>query len=134
MKKKYTKKQIQEAISYWQKQLRTGNYKKVNESYDDDDDDDKYKRLLRNEQYTRRLRAKMSSIRGVGNVDLEIDDDTVGVAFTKPQLSDSELVEKTLAAIKDIGMYVEENPSNLSHDGFNDDSVPHTYVEFKRND
>ena len=129
MKKKYTKKQIQEAISYWQKQLITGNYKKVNESYDD-----KYKRLLRNEQYTRRLRAKMSSIRGVGNIDLEIDDDSVSVAFTKPQLSDSELVEKTLSAIKDIGMYVEENPLDLSHDGFNDDSVPHTYVEFKRND
>ena len=37
MKKKYTKKQITEAISYWQKQLRAGNYKKVNESrYDTD--------------------------------------------------------------------------------------------------
>ena len=37
MKKRYTKKQIQEAINYWEKQLRTGNYKKVNESrYDTD--------------------------------------------------------------------------------------------------
>ena len=32
MKKKYTKKQITEAIAYWEKQLRAGNYKKVNES------------------------------------------------------------------------------------------------------
>ena len=29
MKKKYTKKQIQEAINYWTKQLKLGNYKKV---------------------------------------------------------------------------------------------------------
>ena len=37
MKKKYTKKQITEAIAYWQKQLKLGNYKKVNESrYDTD--------------------------------------------------------------------------------------------------
>ena len=35
MKKKYTKKQITEAIAYWQKQLRAGNYKKVNESVND---------------------------------------------------------------------------------------------------
>ena len=35
MKKTYTKKQIQEAISYWEKQLRAGNYKKVNESIND---------------------------------------------------------------------------------------------------
>lgn len=28
MKKKYTKKQIQEAINYWTKQLKLGNYKK----------------------------------------------------------------------------------------------------------
>lgn len=32
MKKKYTKKQIQEAIKYWEKQLKAGNYKKLNES------------------------------------------------------------------------------------------------------
>ena len=32
MKKKYTKKQILESIKYWQKQLRAGNYKKLNES------------------------------------------------------------------------------------------------------
>ena len=32
MKKKYTKKQIIEAIAYWEKQLRTGNYRKLNES------------------------------------------------------------------------------------------------------
>ena len=32
MKKTYTKKQIQEAISYWRKQLKAGNYRKVNES------------------------------------------------------------------------------------------------------
>ena len=31
MKKQYTKKQIQEAISYWKKQLAEGNYRKVNE-------------------------------------------------------------------------------------------------------
>ena len=30
--KKYTRKQIQEAIAYWKKQLAKGNYKKVNES------------------------------------------------------------------------------------------------------
>ena len=32
MKKTYTKKQIQEAIFYWQKQLNSGNYRKVVES------------------------------------------------------------------------------------------------------
>ena len=32
--KKYTRKQICEAISYWKKQLRAGNYKRVNESID----------------------------------------------------------------------------------------------------
>ena len=32
MKKKYTKKQITEAIAYWKKQLSTGNYLKINES------------------------------------------------------------------------------------------------------
>lgn len=32
MKKQYTKKQITEAIAYWEKQLRAGNYKKINES------------------------------------------------------------------------------------------------------
>ena len=32
MKKRYTKKQICEAIAYWKKQLRAGNYKKINES------------------------------------------------------------------------------------------------------
>ena len=30
-KAKYTKKQIQESIRYWQKQLKLGNYKKLNE-------------------------------------------------------------------------------------------------------
>lgn len=35
MKKKYTKKQICEAIAYWKKQLKSGNYKKINESLDD---------------------------------------------------------------------------------------------------
>ena len=34
MKKTYTKKQITEAIAYWEKQLKLGNYKKVNESND----------------------------------------------------------------------------------------------------
>ena len=29
--KQYTKKQIQEAIAYWEKQLSTGNYLKINE-------------------------------------------------------------------------------------------------------
>lgn len=33
MKKTYTKKQITEAIAYWEKQINAGNYKKVNESY-----------------------------------------------------------------------------------------------------
>ena len=32
MKKAYTKKQIKEAIAYWEKQLKAGNYRKVNES------------------------------------------------------------------------------------------------------
>lgn len=32
MKKRYTKRQILESIKYWQKQLRAGNYKKLNES------------------------------------------------------------------------------------------------------
>ena len=32
MKKQYTKKQITEAIAYWKKQLKLGNYKKVYES------------------------------------------------------------------------------------------------------
>ena len=31
MKNKYTKKQIIEAIAYWQKQLDLGNYRKINE-------------------------------------------------------------------------------------------------------
>lgn len=31
MKKTYTRKQIQEAISYWERQLAEGNYRKVNE-------------------------------------------------------------------------------------------------------
>ena len=35
MKKTYTKKQIQEAINYWEKQLRIGNYERVNESAND---------------------------------------------------------------------------------------------------
>ena len=34
MKKTYTKKQIQEAIAYWKKQLAKGNYRKVNEDMD----------------------------------------------------------------------------------------------------
>lgn len=33
MKKQYTKKQITEAIAYWEKQLKLGNYKRVDESY-----------------------------------------------------------------------------------------------------
>ena len=33
MKKKYTKKQITEAIAYWKKQLKAGNYKKIDESF-----------------------------------------------------------------------------------------------------
>lgn len=37
MKKKYTKKQIQEAISYWEKQLSLGNYKKLNEDENEND-------------------------------------------------------------------------------------------------
>ena len=37
MKKTYTKKQIQEAIAYWQKQLAKGNYRKVNESSDENE-------------------------------------------------------------------------------------------------
>lgn len=32
MKKQYTKKQIQEAISYWKKQLAKGDYRRMNES------------------------------------------------------------------------------------------------------
>ena len=32
MKKRYTKKQIEESIKYWQKQLNSKNYKKLNES------------------------------------------------------------------------------------------------------
>ena len=35
MKKKYTKKQIQEAIKYWKNQLKFGNYKKLNENFED---------------------------------------------------------------------------------------------------
>ncbi len=34
MKKTYTKKQIQEAIAYWEKQLKAGNYRKVNEAFE----------------------------------------------------------------------------------------------------
>ena len=34
MKKSYTKRQIQEAIAYWKRQLVKGNYCKVNESLD----------------------------------------------------------------------------------------------------
>lgn len=32
MKKQYTRKQIVEAINYWKKQIRLGNYKKLNEN------------------------------------------------------------------------------------------------------
>ena len=32
MKKQYTRKQITEAIAYWEKQLKAGNYKRVDES------------------------------------------------------------------------------------------------------
>ena len=32
MKKQYTRKQIQEAISYWKKQLAKGDYRKANET------------------------------------------------------------------------------------------------------
>ena len=36
MKKRYTKKQIMESIAYWKKQLKIGNYRKLNENkYDD---------------------------------------------------------------------------------------------------
>jgi hypothetical protein len=35
MKKQYTRKQIVEAINYWKKQIRLGNYKSLNESNDD---------------------------------------------------------------------------------------------------
>ena len=35
MKKKYTRKQITEAIAYWKKQLNEGNFKRLNESYDE---------------------------------------------------------------------------------------------------
>lgn len=45
--KKYTKKQIQEAINYWKKQLKIGNYKKLNESYGYDNDDE----LLNNQEF-----------------------------------------------------------------------------------
>ena len=37
MKKRYTKKQIQESIAYWKKQLKLGNYKKLNESLNDEE-------------------------------------------------------------------------------------------------
>jgi len=37
MKKTYTKKQIQEAIAYWKKQLAKGNYRKVDEAIALDD-------------------------------------------------------------------------------------------------
>lgn len=33
MKKQYTKKQIMEAIAYWKKQLKLGNYKKLDEGW-----------------------------------------------------------------------------------------------------
>lgn len=33
MKKQHTKKQITEAIAYWQKQLKAGNYKKLDEGW-----------------------------------------------------------------------------------------------------
>ena len=35
MKKKYTRKQILESIKYWKDQIKKGNYKKLNESYND---------------------------------------------------------------------------------------------------
>lgn len=43
MKKKYTKKQIQEAIKFWEKQLKAGNYKKINESINLSENADAYK-------------------------------------------------------------------------------------------
>ena len=52
MKKAYTKRQIQEAISYWEKQLAKGNYKKINEAsitdpgYVDPDDGSRYYALV----------------------------------------------------------------------------------------
>ena len=49
MKKRYTKKQICEAISYWERQLAKGNYRKVNESEDqlsDEEIKDKIERVM----------------------------------------------------------------------------------------
>ena len=49
MKKQYTKKQIQEAINYWKKQLKCGNYKKITESYYYYDYDDT--KLINNQEF-----------------------------------------------------------------------------------
>ena len=60
--KTYTKKQICEAIAYWEKQLKRGNYKKINESgqaighefelwFDDDEDEEKAQRLYKANPY-----------------------------------------------------------------------------------
>lgn len=46
MKKKYTKKQIQEAINYWKKQLKLGNYKKINESAPKTEQDDNITQII----------------------------------------------------------------------------------------
>ena len=37
IKTEHTRKQIQESIKYWQKQLKLGNYKKLNESLNDEE-------------------------------------------------------------------------------------------------
>ena len=42
MKKPYTKKQIREAIAYWESQLKAGNYRKVNEAEDEVEAEDEF--------------------------------------------------------------------------------------------
>lgn len=66
MKKTYTKKQITEAIAYWQKQLREGNYKKLNESFSDD-------QILDADQLENLSQDDLLGIIGVSSIDDILD-------------------------------------------------------------
>lgn len=59
MKKRYTKKQIQEAIAYWERQLKSGNYRKVNESEDEG--------VFDPEQFLMELKDRMTADRDFEN-------------------------------------------------------------------
>ena len=68
MKKRYTKKQIQEAIAHWERQLEAGNYKKLNESLEDCNTlDEVYDELNNIIEQDKDLRSKLAELYKVDN-------------------------------------------------------------------